>query len=524
MNYIGIVTFGNWEYTEYCIASILENNQDDMCFVVVVGDPNDEETKDCLPDITDGRADLKIIYHETNKGFPASLNDVYDTVYEMDPEADILFVGNDTMSYPRAVDWLFSAARNSDYDYLSGQEVNVRAWRERHPQYRGTDVPFWPPMPEWDGERGEPVPISRINGFHNFGLVRRSYFDAVGYVDPGFFPAYFEDNDYVTRGFKAGMKHGLLPYAQYFHWWSRTIHEIQSAGRMNQRYFPLNNQYYQDKWGGQPGQGEHHNVPFAGAGYALGHTGMAINPAYFRRCDPREQIEDVLRSYWKWTPRNFQNLHRGQRCVIVCNGPGLNDIDLSLLKDEVVFGLNRGYLKEDMPIDYLVSVNGAVLKQFGDEIVDVDTVATFIPADMDELHRPHVYGLRFTPKVLFQGHADAQMYQGHTVTYVALQLAYFMGFEDVAIVGMDHHFPRAEGKPTNKAVMSEGPDTDHFDPDYFGEGIVWEYPNLERSEEAYKLANKAFVMDGRRVVNCSTQTKLSSKIFPRLTLEEWKAE
>lgn len=39
--------------------------------------------------------------------------------------------------------------------------------------------------------------------------------------------------------------------------------------------------------------------------------------------------------------RKFQNMYEGKRCFILGNGPSLNDIDLSLLSDEITFSVNQ---------------------------------------------------------------------------------------------------------------------------------------------------------------------------------------
>ena len=47
-------------------------------------------------------------------------------------------------------------------------------------------------------------------------------------------------------------------------------------------------------------------------------------------------------SYRRFT--RLHNVHRGQRCFIVGNGPSLNQTDLSLLRGEYTFTTNRAYL------------------------------------------------------------------------------------------------------------------------------------------------------------------------------------
>ncbi len=42
--------------------------------------------------------------------------------------------------------------------------------------------------------------------------------------------------------------------------------------------------------------------------------------------------------------KKYQNLYNGKRCFVIGNGPSLKNTDLSLLKDEYAFGMNRIYL------------------------------------------------------------------------------------------------------------------------------------------------------------------------------------
>src|SRR5512138_266206 len=63
----------------------------------------------------------------------------------------------------------------------------------------------------------------------------------------------------------------------------------------------------------------------------------------------------------------YEDLHRGERCFIVANGPSLTQTDLELLAKEVSFGVNRIYLNFDKSLfrpTYFVCMNELVLEQF----------------------------------------------------------------------------------------------------------------------------------------------------------------
>ena len=55
---------------------------------------------------------------------------------------------------------------------------------------------------------------------------------------------------------------------------------------------------------------------------------------------------------------SFHNIHKGKRCVIIGNGPSLNKLDLTKLKNEITFGVNAIYTNMDnmgfLPTYYVV--------------------------------------------------------------------------------------------------------------------------------------------------------------------------
>ena len=213
----------------------------------------------------------------------------------------------------------------------------------------------------------------------------------------------------------------------------------------------------------------------------------------------------------------FKDKHRGERCVIIGNGPSLNEMDLSFLKDEVTFGLNRIYLgfdQWDFRPTYFVSVNSLVLEQHADEILDQIKGPKFLsqhglpyfPHDQED-----VMFLRSLDEPIFSKDPRGGIWEGYTVTYVALQLAYFMGFSEVLLIGVDHNF--VTKGPANAEVTSEGSDPNHFAKDYFGKGKRWHLPDLHNSEMAYSLAGLVYQEDGRRILDGTVKGKLT--LFPK---------
>jgi FkbM family methyltransferase len=212
----------------------------------------------------------------------------------------------------------------------------------------------------------------------------------------------------------------------------------------------------------------------------------------------------------------YSNIHRGQRCVIIGNGPSLNKMDLSFLENEKTFGTNRIYLLFDnykFRPTYYISVNPLVIKQSIKEISRIPCFK-FLGSEAIQFfhHREDVFFLRNLPEWIFSKNPEHGISEGWTVTYVALQLAYYMGFSEVILIGVDHRFV-TQGDP-NKEVVSQGADPNHFHPDYFGKGTHWHLPDLGRSEKSYRMAKQVFEADGRKIIDATVDGDLT--IFPKV--------
>ncbi|MGM0587763.1 MAG: CmcI family methyltransferase [Bacteroidota bacterium] len=218
----------------------------------------------------------------------------------------------------------------------------------------------------------------------------------------------------------------------------------------------------------------------------------------------------------------FKNQHQGERCVIIGNGPSLNQMDLSFLEHEYSFGLNKIYLifdQWDFRPSYFASVNPLVLKQHADEILEHIDAPKFLSAAGTKYikqRRDDLFYLKNAFPPIFSTDLSKGMCEGYTVTFVAMQIAYYMGFDEVVLIGVDHSFA-TKGQP-NKKVVSEGEDPNHFHPDYFGEGVEWHLPDLENSERYYRMAKQAFERDGRRILDATVDGQLD--IFPKVDYQE----
>jgi hypothetical protein len=217
--------------------------------------------------------------------------------------------------------------------------------------------------------------------------------------------------------------------------------------------------------------------------------------------------------------RDMKDRYRGERCFIIGNGPSLRGMDLSALRTEYTFGLNRAPLlfpRMGFQTTFLVCVNRLVIEQSGAELLDTSCTKfvswqgrRFLPTSADVTYLRSIRGPRFAMD------PSQGVWEGGTVTFVAMQLAFHLGFETVILIGVDHSF--ATKGPPNQQTISGGDDPNHFDPSYFGKGYRWHLPDLERSEIAYGLARDQFEASGRTIVDATVGGKLV--VFPKASFD-----
>jgi hypothetical protein len=214
----------------------------------------------------------------------------------------------------------------------------------------------------------------------------------------------------------------------------------------------------------------------------------------------------------------LKDIHKGERAFIIGNGPSLKQTDLTRLKSEVTFGLNRIYLmfpQLGFGTTYFVSVNDLVIEQCAEDISALP-MPRFLSWRSHRFFKPgpppatFLYTTYDNPA--FARNVRGRVWESATVTYVALQLAFHMGFDQVILVGVDHSGSVA-GK-ANSTIVSQGDDPNHFDPAYFGKGFRWQLPDFEMSEIGYRLARQAFESAGRQVLDATIGGKLT--VFPKV--------
>ena len=149
----------------------------------------------------------------------------------------------------------------------------------------------------------------------------------------------------------------------------------------------------------------------------------------------------------------FHNLYLGQRCFVVGNGPSLRADDLSTLHEhgEITFAFNRIFQIFDRTPwrpTYFLSQDNLALSTSAAEMSEIPAKAKFIPIEAKWYQGVTIEGATYFHLVpnnerdyhLFSNDIPSRIYNSTTVAYTAIQLAVWMGFKEIYLIGTDHHF------------------------------------------------------------------------------------
>lgn len=222
--------------------------------------------------------------------------------------------------------------------------------------------------------------------------------------------------------------------------------------------------------------------------------------------------------------RALQDKYRGEKCVLVANGPSLNRIPWDWLPNfKVVMGMNKIYLGLERfnlsrHLNVYAVANPLVMQQSVEQIVAQLPLAAekFITSNNGSTNlypcdsarrRIHFASSSFRRHFFtdISEEAPSILCEGYTVTHYSLQVLYFLGCQTVYLVGLDHSFAQT-GSP-NEVQTLHGDDPNHFDKAYFGGGQQWHTADLATSEYYYSVARQAYESDDRRIVDVTVGGK-----------------
>jgi hypothetical protein len=233
--------------------------------------------------------------------------------------------------------------------------------------------------------------------------------------------------------------------------------------------------------------------------------------------------------------KKYKNKHIGQRCFIVCTGPSLKYEDLKLLKGEITFSMNgivKIFHKTNWRPTYYGIQDPFVYEECQDIILKNKTLIPFI-ADcivkkdylMRKIHNISYINVEIPSNTIlfpfrfstcsrrlfsknkyftkFSGNAMAMVYDGYTITYSLLQIAVYMGFKEIYLLGCDCYYSL---DPKKQHLM----EMQHVDPSVT---MV-----AERMKYAYRIAKKYADKHFIHIYNATRGGNLD--VFERTSLEK----
>lgn len=202
---------------------------------------------------------------------------------------------------------------------------------------------------------------------------------------------------------------------------------------------------------------------------------------------------------------SYKEKHAGETLYLLANGPSINKTDLNRLKGKRVMCMNRFYIKFkdlDFKPDFLVCIEETVLDRFSEDFSTIEIPVFVNWRTRSKISNVHFLKESFNITPFFQVDITKPANTGGTVTFMCLQLAYFMGFSKVVILGMDHSF-KETGLAGKAEIRKQDKDESHFDPNYFPKGMKWVLPDLVKSEYSYYLANEFYKNHDCKIIDAT---------------------
>lgn len=251
----------------------------------------------------------------------------------------------------------------------------------------------------------------------------------------------------------------------------------------------------------------------------LGLSGLVHGPTYRAIRDPAWTFGQAGISS-RNALRRLRNSQLGVEGLIVGTGPSLNNTALDKIANRPSIGLNRlflGFQHFGFVPDFLVCVNLLMIEQSGADISQLPCTKVASWSGRRHLgQNPDTIYLRTTDSIAFSRRIMDTVSTGATVTYVAMQLAYWLGWQRVVLLGIDHNYDlehhEVQSSPHQEATRTAS-DRNHFHEGYMPAGKSWQLPDLTQSEMAYREARRAFEANGREILDATVGGKL--RVFPR---------
>lgn len=210
--------------------------------------------------------------------------------------------------------------------------------------------------------------------------------------------------------------------------------------------------------------------------------------------------------------KKYHNIYNGQKCFIIGNGPSLTveDLEKIKLKGYKCFAANRIYLiyeKTDWRPDFYFMSDSILIKSDGNsDKLYVPMNRRFFPRQyMKDVQGGTFYntiGFDYKNEGKFSKNAYEGVYQAGTITSEMIQIAYYMGFFEIYLIGVDFNYKMSD-KSENGDTYTYHNENNYFIDGYLKEGEVAQIPDRQANLLGFKAAREAIEEEGRIIKNAT---------------------
>jgi len=226
----------------------------------------------------------------------------------------------------------------------------------------------------------------------------------------------------------------------------------------------------------------------------------------------------------------IHNIHEGESCFVIGNGPSLSAQDLTTLAENNIpcFAVNRIFKifpQTEWRPTYYVSTDPVLVRDILDEVNTLPLGEKFVPLQNKYYHNIKINGAHYffrndnrqkDQPGGFSLDCTEQVNMRGTVTIACIQLAAHMGYKHIYLLGVDHNFDKViteNGEiiidPSVKNYFCEGYDTD----------VANEVQHdLGTTTKAYRDVQNYYPENGVEIINATRKTKL--EVFPKMVFED----
>lgn len=242
------------------------------------------------------------------------------------------------------------------------------------------------------------------------------------------------------------------------------------------------------------------------------------------------RFQSLCGKHYEWTAQGrriaaMKNIHAGERCFVIGNGPSLSGADLTVLAENKIPSFASNNVMKIFPQTqwrptYYVCEDVLVLEDLQNQIAQEGFEYTFVPVNHKWYNQINIPGaIYFWQDYKSEGKlsddAAHSIYCKGTVTTTSIQLAAYMGFREIYLLGVDHSYSQTVDDAGN--IITDNSVKDYFDGDYASTMKKKMIPNLDATTRSYVETKTFFESRGVKIFNSTRGGKL--EVFPRVNFD-----